>query len=86
MNRRLSPNWNLDPTGFAGYLFVQNSLLLSGMDNPLYMLRRLDKSWSQDGENTNQLTLMDLEPGEEVDSFESAQLVTFPYEEDEYEH
>lgn len=43
LNRRLSPIWTLDPTGFAGYLFVKNSLLMEAMHDPQSLLRRLGK-------------------------------------------
>lgn len=43
LNRRLSPIWTLDPTGFAGYLFVQNNLLVQAMEEPSRLLRRLGK-------------------------------------------
>lgn len=44
LNRRLAPIWTLDPTSFAGYLFVQNKLLEDTMKNPDAVLRRLGKS------------------------------------------
>ncbi|MCL2616117.1 MAG: hypothetical protein FWD96_00575 [Defluviitaleaceae bacterium] len=83
MNRRLSPNWNLDPTGFAGYLFVEAKLLQDGMTNPASMLRRLSKNWSSksEGYDTTQLSLLDLEPGANLP--EPSALVTFPDEESE---
>lgn len=43
LNRRLSPIWTLDPTGFAGYLFVKNNLLEEAMEEPARLLRRLGK-------------------------------------------
>jgi len=43
LNRRLAPIWNLDPTGFAGYLFVTNKLIDEAMKQPLSLLRRLVK-------------------------------------------
>ena len=44
LNRRLAPVWTLDPTSFAGYLFVQNKLLEDTMKNPDAVLRRLGKT------------------------------------------
>jgi hypothetical protein len=44
MNRRLAPIWNLDPTGFAGYLFVKNSILEEGIRTPFSMLRRVSRN------------------------------------------
>ena len=81
MNRRLAPNWNLDPTGFAGYLFVKCELLEDGISNPASMLRRLDKNWSAEAYNGVQLSLLDLEPGLELP--ESSALVTFTNEEED---
>ena len=57
LNRRLSPIWTLDPTAFAGYLFVQNSLLESAMIEPFALLRRLGKDMPVD--EAYQLTLFD---------------------------
>jgi hypothetical protein len=51
MNRRLAPNWNLDPSGFAGYLFVKNSVLEELINTPIKILRKIE----QNGE------LMDIE-------------------------
>ncbi len=50
LNRRLSPVWTLDPTGFAGYLFVQNHLLEEAMIEPFSLLRRLGKNPLQESE------------------------------------
>lgn len=57
LNRRLSPIWTLDPTAFAGYLFVQNALLESAMVEPFRLLRRLGKDMPN--EEMYQLTLFD---------------------------
>lgn len=43
MNRRLAPLWTLDPTGFAGYLFVRNAVLKEGIQNPQRLLRRIER-------------------------------------------
>ncbi|MEY8387935.1 hypothetical protein AALC17_11670 [Oscillospiraceae bacterium 38-13] len=50
LSRRLSPVWTLDPTGFAGYLFVQNHLLEEAMMEPFSLLRRLGKTPLQESE------------------------------------
>lgn len=47
LNRRLAPIWTLDPTSFAGYLFVQNKLLEDAMVNPDSLLRRLRKTYDE---------------------------------------
>lgn len=57
LNRRLSPIWTLDPTAFAGYLFVQNALLETAMVEPFSLLRRLGKD--APNEESYQLTLFD---------------------------
>jgi len=41
LSRRLSPIWTLDPTGFAGYLFITNDLVKEAMREPTTLLRRL---------------------------------------------
>lgn len=61
MNRRLAPIWNLDPTGFSGYLFVQNSLLQEAMVNPQKMLNRVMKDDSLKDKEWVQLSMFDKE-------------------------
>lgn len=41
LNRRLAPHFNLDPTGFAGYLFLKNELLLQAIQNPKKLLYKI---------------------------------------------
>ena len=48
LNRRLAPIWTLDVTSFAGYLFVQNSILEEAMRNPASLLRRMNKKRNTD--------------------------------------
>jgi len=57
LNRRLAPIWNLDPTSFAGYLFVTNVLIEEAMENPTSMLNRIRKTKLTD--NKDNLTLFD---------------------------
>lgn len=57
INRRLAPIWNLDPTGFAGYLFVTNSLIEEAMKNPTSLLRRLAKDGFSENSEIVQLEL-----------------------------
>lgn len=59
MNRRLAPIWNLDPTGFAGYLFVKNAVLEDGMYNFQSMLRRVEKNEYSSDIELRQLKLFD---------------------------
>ena len=42
LNRRLAPNYNLDPTSFAGYLFVTNDSLIQAIYDPQALLRKID--------------------------------------------
>jgi hypothetical protein len=44
LNRRLSPIWTLDPTSFAGYLFITNKVVEDAMINPFSMLNRIRKT------------------------------------------
>lgn len=69
LNRRLAPIWNLDPNGFAGYLFVKNQVLIDSITSPFRTIRN-----TQVEENNDyvQLTLFDLSQpvsveGDEVD-------------------
>lgn len=57
LNRRLAPIWTLDPTGFAGYLFIQNTLVEDAMTQPYSMLRRVEKNGIPDGTKPVQLKL-----------------------------
>ena len=41
LTRRLAPHFNLDPTGFAGYLFVTNSRIKEAISNPDSYLRKV---------------------------------------------
>ena len=54
MNRMLAPQFNLDPTGFAGYLFVTNDALRAAMYN-----QRLLRDDAPDGSDPEQLTFFD---------------------------
>lgn len=53
LNRRLAPIWTLDPTSFAGYLFIQNKLLEDAMTNPDAVLRRLGKTFEETDKEEN---------------------------------
>jgi hypothetical protein len=44
LTRRLAPHFNLDPSSFAGYLWVTNEVLLEGMANPDRLLRKMKKT------------------------------------------
>ena len=43
LSRRLAPFFNLDPTSFAGYLFVTNKYIRDVIENPKAMLRRITR-------------------------------------------
>jgi hypothetical protein len=61
MNRRLAPNWTLDPTGFSGYLFIMNSVLEEFINNPHKMLSRIEASGELQDMEVEQLNLFDKE-------------------------
>lgn len=44
LTRRLAPVFKLDPTGFAGYLFVTSSLLQLALQNPAMAVREFEKN------------------------------------------
>jgi hypothetical protein len=43
LTRRLAPVFKLDPTGFAGYLFVTSALLQSALQNPARAVREFEQ-------------------------------------------
>ncbi len=43
LTRRLAPHWTLDPTGFAGYLFISARKLEVGLDRPESFLTQFQK-------------------------------------------
>jgi hypothetical protein len=57
LNRRLAPIWTLDPTGFAGYLFLTNKIIEDAMEEPFSLLNRIRRT-KLFKENDN-LTLFD---------------------------
>lgn len=59
MNRFLAPIWNLDPTGFAGYLFMQNEIIEKAMIDPRKLLGRIRRSGLPDSIEFTQLSLFD---------------------------
>lgn len=60
MNRRLAPIWTLDPTGFAGYLFIQNKVLEDCINNPQSILSRIEKNEELNDIEVGQLNLFDF--------------------------
>lgn len=65
LNRRLAPIWNLDPNGFAGYLFVKNFVLENAINNPIDMLKKAEVDFNFE-DNSVQLSLFDNKPDIDV--------------------
>ncbi len=59
LTRRLAPYFSLDPTTFAGYLWVTTDLLREAMANPDTVVRRMKKKGVSETLETGQLTLFD---------------------------
>ena len=59
LTRRLAPYFGLDPTGFAGYLFVTSERLLEGIANPDRFLRDVKKTGVNRVFSQTQLQLFD---------------------------
>jgi hypothetical protein len=58
LNRRLAPVYNLDPTSFAGYLFVTSEIIEQGMYNPQALLRRIENQGIDEIFEQKQLSLL----------------------------
>ena len=59
LTRRLAPYFSLDPTSFAGYLWVPSEILLSAMENPDALLRKMKHKGVDAVIDTGQLSLFD---------------------------
>lgn len=60
LNRRLAPNYTLDPTGFAGYQFLQNHILEEFIKDPEKALRKLiNKKKLTSEEKNKQMSILD---------------------------
>ena len=57
LTRRLAPMFKLDPTGFAGYLFVHSAFLQSALVNPARTVREFEQSRLGDVGDDSQTTL-----------------------------
>lgn len=57
LSRRLAPAFNLDPTGFAGYLFVTSNFIDKALTNPRAVLRRVARTEITGDIEPPQLTL-----------------------------
>lgn len=67
LNRRLAPIWNLDPNGFAGYLFVKNQVLWDAITNPIKTVKNIQ---IEDNNDFVQLTLFDMSQSVAVEGAE----------------
>ncbi len=65
LNRYISPIFILDPTSFAGYLFLRNENIINAMENGSRLKSIYELNNQNDGENV-QLTLFEME-GEDDD-------------------
>ncbi len=59
LSRMLAPHFNLDPTSFAGYLFVTSDRVEEAMRNPDALLRRVKKDGADSVFEERQLKLFD---------------------------
>lgn len=57
LSRRLAPFFNLDPTSFAGYLFVTSLLIKEAMERPNTVLRRVKREGVDANIESKQLSL-----------------------------
>ena len=59
LTRRLAPHFALDPTTFAGYLWITSELLQDAMRNPDRLLRRIKSAGVSHELDSGQLTLFE---------------------------
>lgn len=59
LTRRLAPYFKLDPSSFAGYLWLTNAMLLEAMNNSEAVLRKVKKVGVSEYYKSDQLTLFD---------------------------
>jgi hypothetical protein len=59
MSRRLAPYFSLDPTGFAGYKFVTNTVIREAMSRPRSFVDSLSKNLNTVFEDPPQLSLFE---------------------------
>lgn len=57
LSKRLAPVWNLDPTGFSGYLFIKSTVVEEAMYHPERFLRKMERSAQNALENDGQYEL-----------------------------
>ena len=63
LTRRLAPHFKLDPSSFAGYLWVTNEAIRNAMASPDAMLRRIQREGVTGFFEDSQLRLFDSERG-----------------------
>lgn len=61
LNRILAPIWTLDPNGFAGYLFIKNSILEDAISNPMKMIAK-SNLYKNEKNSDIQMSLFELYP------------------------
>ena len=61
LNRILAPIWTLDPNGFAGYLFVKNSVLENAIKQPINMITN-SNLYNEKADEDIQISLFELFP------------------------
>jgi hypothetical protein len=61
LTRRLAPHFNLDPSGFAGYLFIGNDRLREAMESPDTFLRKVKQRGIREMFEERQLQLFSTE-------------------------
>ena len=59
LTRRLAPYFSLDPTTFAGYLWITGDMLCEAMENPEKLVRRMKSQGVLEVLEAGQLTLFD---------------------------
>ena len=59
LSRRLAPLFTLDPTSFAGYLFVTTQAIRQAMENPQRLLRQIKAKGIEEMGESRQLELFD---------------------------
>lgn len=74
LNRMLAPIWNLDPNGFAGYLFLKNSVIEGLIIDPVKTINAYSKSINEDEVSSGvQISLFELNPdikmGKEIEIY-----------------
>ncbi len=59
LTRRLAPFFSLDPTTFAGYLWISNDVLMQAMEKPETLLRKMKQKGVEETIETGQMSLFE---------------------------